>query len=273
MSWLSTNISKRLENPSIDFEVIIKNSNFKELSFETAADNVAKSLLGNKIFVGFSGGYDSEFIVRKLHSLKINFTPVLIEHEGLEYERIFAYETLSELGIDPKIIKISMLDFLDIYKCKIYEPLNGTSWPVAQYLACEYAFEQGGIYVDGGHLLGDGIDLVSEQNFYLPEWDFYCHALFPSEFKICNFFIHSPEIAYATLSEITDKDMTWSDYKKRVFNLKYRLKVKHINSFNPEMKKILLDMDKLKKYKPKTKVFFGSKNNLMTLIKGINYND
>lgn len=265
MNWLTTNIAKRFENPNIDFQVNIIKTNFEKVSFNEAADGVAKSLAGEKIFVGFSGGYDSEFVVRRLHKLQINFVPVLIEHDGLEYERNFAYKTLRELSIEPKVIKITMSDFIRTYYDKIYTKINGTSWPVAQYMACEYAHSQNGIYIDGGHILGDGDDKILEQNFYLPEWDFYCAALFPN-MKVCNFFIHTAQIAYATLSEIKDTDLTWADYKERVFGLRYRPKTSHIKSFHPKIRKFLKDLDTFKQYKPKTKVFFGNKESLMNLI-------
>lgn len=266
MSWLTTNISKRLINHNENFEVYIKKSNFEKVCFEVAADNVAKSIAHEKIFVAFSGGYDSEFIVRRLHKLGINFVPVIVELEGLEYERAFAYKALRELKIEAKIIKLSITDFLKIYYEKIYKTINGTSWPSTHYVACEYATNEGGLFVDGGHILGDGDDLISNFNYYLPEWDFYSYVLFPNT-KICNFFIHTPQIAYSTLNVVNDSDITWSDYKERVFNLRFRPKVRPQDSYEPKLKKFLTQtLEDMREYKPKTKVFFGTKENLKKMI-------
>lgn len=266
MVWLSTNISERLHNHSIDFCVDIKKTQFTEISLDIAANQVVESIKNNKIFLSFSGGYDSEYILRKLHQLKVEFTPVLVELEGLEIERAYALKTLRELKIDAKILKLSLSEFLKIYYENIFKPINGTSWPSAQYLVCQYACAENGMFVDGGHILGDGDDLVKNQNFYLPEWDFYCHALFPQT-KICNFFLHTPEIAYATLKAIDTQDHTWADYKERVFNLRYRPKIRPQLYFDQRFHKALKELERLRKNRPKTKVFFGTKEQLMSLIK------
>lgn len=263
--WITTNIADRLKNSKCDFEVFINKTSFEKINFEKAADNVALSIADEKIFVGFSGGYDSEFIIRCLHKNKIPFTPVLIDLEGLEAERSYAHKVLRELKIEATILKLSTSDFLSLYYEKIYKTINGTAWPSAQYLACQYAHDNNGIFVDGGHILGDGDDLVSAQNFYLPEWDFYCHALFPKT-KICNFFIHTAQIAYATLAAIEDSDLTWADYKERVFKLRYRPKVRPQTSFSTNLKDLLKKLDKHRVYTPRQKVYFGDKKTLMSLI-------
>ena len=79
MSWLTTNIKNRLQNPNCDFEVYINKTSFEKVNFEQASDSVALSIANEKIFVGFSGGYDSEFIIRCLHRNKIPFTKLIWE--------------------------------------------------------------------------------------------------------------------------------------------------------------------------------------------------
>jgi hypothetical protein len=264
MTWLSTNIHERWQNPNCDFNAVIRKSEFEKVSFDTAVDDVIKSIAHEKIFVAFSGGYDSEFIIRRLHKLQVDFVPVLIDLEGLEIERLFAYKALRELKIEAKVIKLSLSDFLSIYYDKIYKTINGTAWPSAQYVACEYAMNENALFVDGGHILGDGDDLVAEQNFYLPEWDFYCSTLFPNS-KICNFFLHTPAIAYASLAAI-DNDLTWADYKERVFKIRYRPKIRPQYYFNQDVKKILDQLELSRKIKPKQKTYFGSKSQLMGMI-------
>jgi|DEB19_MinimDraft_3_1074340.scaffolds.fasta_scaffold00160_3 hypothetical protein len=265
MTWLSTNISERWNNPNSDFKVTIMKSNFEKVPFDVAVDNVIKDISSQKIFVAFSGGYDSEFIIRRLHRLKVDFVPVLIDLEGLEIERLFAYKALRELKIEAKVIKLSLSDFLWIYYEKIYKTINGTAWPSAQYLSCEYVTEEKGLWVDGGHILGDGEDIISQQNYYLPEWDFYCSTLFPTT-KICNFFLHTPQIAYASLQAVSNEDLTWSDYKERVFQVRYRPKIRPQCYFDKRVRDILKQLEEIRLYKPNTKTFFGTKENLLSMI-------
>lgn len=265
MNWLTTNISDRWANHNVDFSVCIRTTQFDEVSFDQAATDVVHKISNQKIFLAFSGGYDSEYILRKLHQQKIDFVPVIVELEGLEIERAFAYKALRELKIEAKILKLSLPEFLKIYYEKIFLTINGTAWPSAQYHVCEYASAENGIFVDGGHILGDGDDLVKDQNFYLPEWDFYCHTLFPKT-QICNFFLHTPQIAYSTLMAISD-DYSWADYKERVFQLRYRPKIRPQYYFDQRFHKALKDIEKIRKKFPKQKAFFGQKDNLMRLIK------
>jgi hypothetical protein len=265
MHWLTTNISERWSNPNVDFKASIKRTSFEKVPFDVAVDNVIKDIASQKIFVAFSGGYDSEFIIRRLHKLQVDFVPVLIDLEGLEIERLFAYKALRELKIEAKVIKLSLSDFLSIYYDKIYKTINGTSWPSAQYLSCEYVLGEKGLWVDGGHILGDGEDIISQQNYYLPEWDFYCSTLFPTA-KICNFFLHTPQIAYASLAAVRDTDLTWADYKERVFAVRYRPKIKPHYFFNPKLKDMLEQLEINRKHRPQTKTFFGTREVLMNRI-------
>ena len=264
MSWLSTNIHTRWQNPNSDFYAVIHKSQFERVPFDTAVDDVIKSIAHEKIFVAFSGGYDSEFIIRRLHRQKVDFVPILIDLEGLEIERFFAYKALRELKIEAKVLKLSLSDFLKIYYKKIYKTINGTAWPSAQYLACEYAVNHNGLFVDGGHILGDGDDLVAQHNYYLPEWDFYCSTLFPQA-KICNFFLHNPAIAYASLDAVND-DLTWADYKERVFQIRYRPKIRPQFYFNQDVKRILDQLEVSRTCKPNQKTYFGSRIELMERI-------
>lgn len=266
MTWLSTNLHKRLSDHSLDFQVEISQTSFAAVKFDDAADHVARSLIGQKNFVAFSGGYDSEFVVRRLHKCRVEFTPIIVEIEGLEQERVYAYKTCNELNINPHVIKLSIKDCLQIYFSKIIKPLNGTAWPSAQYVACEYAASENGTFIDGGHCLGDGLDRIADQNFYLPEWDFYCHALFPNT-HICNFFLYTPQIAYASLDAIRASDETWSSFKSRIFNISCREKIRPQTSWPIQVQKLLQLLEDQRPHKPKRKVYFGNKRNLMSSIR------
>ena len=82
-NWLYSNIKQRIIDPSIDLfvNVNLKNITVKKLFFEDACDynaNQIKSNYDKKIYIAFSGGMDSEKIVRVFHRNKIDFLPIIV---------------------------------------------------------------------------------------------------------------------------------------------------------------------------------------------------
>lgn len=289
MTWLQTNIFDRLTNPNLDFQVTIKKSNFEKVPFDDAANNAAReiaSLTSKKLFVAFSGGYDSEFIVRRLHALKIDFVPVIVEMEGHEFERSFAYKTLMELGIRAKFLKLSRKDYVKIYYDQIVKKLNGSMWACIHVYASQYVDSENGAIIFGTHIGGIGsrpllennreriiqqvIDsndttksFVNEQIYFFREYDYYCSALFPN-LSVYDFFTQTPQIATAMLDEVNGKDFLWEDYKERVYKIRYRPKTK--DYFSPEMRDVLFKIKLSRKYSPNDSVYVGNKDELRNLI-------
>jgi hypothetical protein len=262
---------------------------------DIAATNVAKELqnLDKKIFVSFSGGYDSEFIVRKLHSLGIEFTPIIVFLETHSSEREYAYKTLRELKIKAKILKLSNYEYISLYAKHIHKKFNSfQSTPVPVFLL-EYINSENGILIDGTGMGGmnclplhvvtsttgpkkyektiiDQINnndinynFVSEQIYYLREQESYWSYLYPNSFYI--FYMHTPQIVVSMLDEISPRDKTWNDYKERVFKLIWRPKLREFFPFNSIFEKTK-KIDSLRKYKPNHVVFFGNKQQLRNLI-------
>ena len=264
MSWFTTNFQNRLLDPSIDFQVTLKKSKFQQLSFEDAVNDVVLKIANStdkKIFIGFSGGYDSELIVRSFHKFGINFYPILVELEGCEEERSYAYDIANELGLDLVVLKMSIQDYIRNYYEFIYKKLNGISDDVRPFI-CKYVDEKNGVFVDGGTLVGDGEEKVFDYEYYCREYPFYSSTLFPSV-RVYNFFFHTPEIVVSMLNQ-ADKDEIWAKYKERVFNLKYRPKMRgHIDSKSQD---ILDKIRMMRKHRPNTKYYFGKKEQLIDLI-------
>lgn len=298
INWIETNILDRINNPNLDFCAKIKKSNFEKVSFDIAAINVAKELqnLNKKIFVSFSGGYDSEFIVRKLHSLKIEFTPIVVHLETYSSEREYAYKALRELKIPAKVLKLSNFEYISLYAKYVHKKFNSfESTPIPAFIL-DYISSENGILIDGTGMGGmnclplhvaasttglkkyektiiDQINenniyynFVSEQTYYLREQESYWSYLYPNSFYI--FFMQNPQIVVSMLDSILPSDKTWNDYKERIFQLTWRPKLREVfcakENFN--YLKIISQIDSLRKYKPNHVVFFGNKQQLRNLI-------
>ena len=298
INWIETNILDRIKNPNLDFYAKIKKSNFEKVSFDTAAINVAKELqnLNKKIFVSFSGGYDSEFVVRKLHFLKIEFTPIIVHLETHSSEREYAYKTLRELNIKAKILKLSNYEYFNLYANFIHKKFNSfESSPIPIFLM-SYVNDENGILIDGTgiggmnclplHIINSttgpkefenriidqinknniNYNFVSEQRYYLREQESYWPYLYPDSFYI--FFMQNPQIVVSMLDSISPSDKTWNDYKERIFQLTWRPKLREVffEKENFNYSKTIKQIDSLRKYKPNHVVFFGNKQQLRNLI-------
>jgi len=288
MNWLTTNLIDRKINPNVDFKIKINKNKFERVSFDQAANNTINEIASStqkKIFVSFSGGYDSEFIVRRLHSLKIDFTPIIVQTEtGLGSERDYAYKTLRDLKIDAKILKLSNKDYVKLYYEKVIQELNGFIWPSADLYACEYARSECGTIINGFHIGGfngipleahymnmenrvldcmrTNLSLMKGQKYFLKEDMFYSPFLY-SDLPAHSLFLHNPQIVLSMIDEIKDTDLTWGDYKERVYRLSYRPKIRE--KFDDRMLSIL---NKIRdsSFKPNNIVFFDSKEELIDLI-------
>jgi hypothetical protein len=298
INWIETNILDRINNPNLNFYAKIKKSNFEKVSFDIAATNVAKELqnLNKKIFVSFSGGYDSEFIVRKLHSLKIEFIPIIVHLETHSSEREYAYKTLRELNIKAKVLKLSNYEYFNLYVNFIHKKFNSfESSPIPIFLM-NYVNDENGILIDGTGIGGMNClplhtvnsttgpkqfeneiinqineniinyNFVSQQIYYLREQESYWSYLYPNSFYI--FFMQNPQIVVSMLDSILLSDKTWNDYKERIFQLTWRPKLREV--FFAKRKfdylKTISQIDSLRKYKPNHVVFFGDKQQLRNLI-------
>ena len=298
INWIETNILDRIKNPNLDFYAKIIKSDFEKVSFDIAATNVARELqnLNKKIFVSFSGGYDSEFIVRKLHSLNIEFTPIIILLETYSSEREYAYKTLRELKIPAKILKLSNFEYISLYAKYIHKKFNSyESTPIPIFLL-DYISSENGILIDGTGMGGMNClplhvaasttgpkkyektiidqlnnnsvnyNFVSEQIYYLREQESYWSYLYPDSFFI--FFMQNPQIVVSMLDSISPSDKTWNDYKERIFQLTWRPKLREVffEKENFNYSKTIKQIDSLRKYKPNHVVFFGNKQQLRSLI-------
>jgi hypothetical protein len=310
VSWITTNWLERIQNPNLDFKCFINKTEFEKVSFDIASNNVAKYLLSlNKpIFVAFSGGYDSEYVVRKLHSLKIEFTPIIVHLESFSYEREYAYKTLRDLKITARILKLSIPDYIKLYYQYSYQTLNTlNSSPLAFYIH-EYVKSMNGILVVGDHVGGmvtrtwgkendwraisieqkilneknqDGTittnggldyDIVSNQKFYMADFDMYHYSLYPETYYI--FFMTTPQIVHSMLNAIQPTDLNWGDYKERVYQLRWRPKLgshykQHFisDTFDVDtFAKIRIYLDSNRKHKSNSIHFFGNKEELLNQI-------
>jgi len=258
-NWIFSNIESRLSDHNSDFVVNINKQKYEKLSFDQAAADVCHKLvqIGKPIYVGLSGGIDSEYVFRKFHNLGYVVKPVIVCTSGNRYETPNAFELCRELNVDPIVIHKSEIEYLQIIYKYIIKKLNGygvaTPGPI---IAGMYAQEHNGIFVKAEHLVDekDGKMYVGAN-----EWDFYNDALIDKS-NTYYFFMYTPEIVYSMISKIVGYDV--QKFKSKLYGLPFRKKIK-FDGYSNTFEQALTVFRSNRIHRPKYNHNFGSKENFL----------
>lgn len=240
-NWFQENLGERLNEylfaddkllmePCKDFDAKFNLYEFREKSFDDAVDEACKEISEkyDNLFLAYSGGMDSEFVLRAFHRNGIKITPLIVCC-GNEYENEYAYETCEELGIEYIKIEVTEEVFLNWWYSCIKKKFNGTGINSVQLLfAAEVATQRKGTLITGEHLLGQGDEIIEEENFsFSCEWDFYTDHNF-KDLNIIPFFLYTPELTYSMFP--LEENGFWNDYKSKLYKIPSRRKITPIYS-------------------------------------------
>jgi hypothetical protein len=217
--WFKTNIRDKLIDPRSKVSIHIKPYEFEEIDFITASRNAANELKKyGKLYLALSGGADSEFVCRILHSENVDFEPIIAVTPYNLRELEWAYKICDDLGIKPMIIEISEKKFIQIYKDVVYPLFN---WEyVFSYACARVAFDHNRKFVRGVNIIGGDRNGVVYPGLY--EFDFYSDIFFGEDFEI-PFHLYSLEIAYKTVEFIKNQDE--GTFKSQLYQAEYRPKM------------------------------------------------
>jgi hypothetical protein len=246
-NWINDNITEsRLIS---DYDVKFNLYSFKPLDFHTAAEQAAIKISKKyqNLYVGLSGGIDSEYVLVCFHKLKIPIIPLIILCEGNEQESKYAFKMCEKLNIIPKVIICSTDKILDICINFISKKINGIGFHSAtRAYAANYVKDNNGTLVCGDHIIGDGNILIRDSEYAMNEWDGYDSAHFGDEI---GFFTYTPELAYSMISGNTldGENMSWKEYKSKLFELELRDKIRY--SYPERIQKIIASIRRLRSFK------------------------
>ena len=220
-NWLISNLNERKINPLIDFKMIFNPIKFKMLSFDVAMIDVIEKIsnINNKIFVSFSGGLDSEYILRQFNKY-VHITPIIVSVSGTinnKQEAGRAYNVCKELQITPIIIECTDQEYVRTFITDILNTHRGVGINITPVVfAKKYAQKHNGILLTGEHCIDDD-PLITKGS--ICEWDLY----FEHE-NIYGPLIYTPEIFYAIVQQFDGTPV--QQFKSRLFKLDYRDKMK-----------------------------------------------
>lgn len=105
-NWLITNLSQRSPKNLCDFKVEFKPHAFERKSFQENSERVAKDMYDTygKLYLTYSGGIDSEYVLKTFKRLDIPITPIIMVTPYNMRELQYAFIFCKENGILPEVI-------------------------------------------------------------------------------------------------------------------------------------------------------------------------
>jgi hypothetical protein len=246
-NWFSHNLKDRLNDHKSDFDIDLRASSYRKISFEDATREACEKLhsVNPKIYIGLSGGIDSEYVFRKFHSLGLHHEAVIVYSPCYDSECSIAFKLCSEYGIKPTILNITESDIVSRSKLEIKDKLNSFGiGGVPALVMAEYARDMGGIYIKAEHMVGDIEDKVAVE---VNEWDFYNDVLYPE--TTYDFFMYTPEIVHSMVNAMGNTDS--QNFKCNLYNIPYREKI--FADFNRITKSYARYLITDRKFKPEYK--------------------
>lgn len=208
-NWFQSNF---LNKSAQRFEVKIVPYPFIPTSFADAAVFTAKLIQqrynDRQLYLGLSGGADSEFVARLLTRLGIPFAPIIVK-SGINNEDVMnAIDLCAELALTPFVVRRTQDDVIKYYLDKIYPLHNDGLIHVHQLLVVEKAAELGGVAILG------------ETNIYDPDptravvkaFKFLPDLIYSD---VIPFYYYTLELTYAEMKEVREGE-TAQEFKSRV---------------------------------------------------------
>lgn len=217
-------------NDSDNFEMSFGSNLSKVMSWNDAADFTAKKIAEryNNIYLGLSGGLDSEFVANVLLRNNIKFTPVIV---GLpkSTEHHYALKWCRDHDIEPKVFELEFEDrrlYPEVARLVKTLGFYSHGCVVSSWIT-NWVIQQGGHLVTGEPTLG-------QRYYHRPITDlmdvwwvqFISQLVFPNYDHPGGFLNYTPEIV---LSQAVHLDTALDDAESRakLHNLPYRPKLSH----------------------------------------------
>lgn len=239
-NWFSTNLKDR-RNGLCDFKITINPYKFKTKSFVENCNDAATEIANayDNLYVCYSGGLDSEFVLNTFLNIKADVTPILVRTPYNQVELEYAIRFCKSKNVkyvvrdyDNKSFVIQLHE--KTHKRNLHALLGGVP-----LLLNDYVKENAGYLVTG---YGDPFDLseatLHQMEHYpaatianvleFSEWDYY-----PEEYDDDNpnaFFTYNLPVFYSMITEI-NYDIPFQRAKAELYQLEHRMKMFYAHDF------------------------------------------
>ena len=255
MQWLKTNIRERLYDHSADFKVEYELDQNDPIEFDVGVRSFTKHVSDkrSKIYIGLSGGLDSEFICNSFIEQNITFSPLIIDTPANQLELKFAYHFCRVNKLEPIVINKSEKELVEIFYEEIHKKINGVGRnSVAGLIGAKYALENDAVFVRGEQC-------IEEEYIGFSEWDMYNQALVEPDSTVY-FFLEDQSLCRAFAREYKqigykgEQDFKYNLYTQ-MYEMPFRPKIYW--QYSDETNNIFNKINMSRKHKPNAKFRFG----------------
>jgi hypothetical protein len=232
---------------------------FLEKSFTESCIDTAQEIknMNRPIYVSFSGGMDSEYVVRTLRSQNVPFTVLTIKSSGNNKELEYVKSVCDELNIVPTYITMTDGQYVGYHK-RFINSKYGVNAPgtTPLLLIQEYVLKQNnnGILVTGEEIVASSIIDNVEVGLFpcVFEYAFYTDYSFNSNNTLI-FLMYNPATVLATIKKMpffTNQQ----ELKSSLYNIPKREKFKY--EFSEKTNRVFNYLNKIITTPSKTKFVY-----------------
>lgn len=228
-NWFTTNLKARSIENLCAFDISLNPYQFTKGDFYEMCNKQAIELYEqhDKLYLSYSGGLDSEFVLKVFKDLQLDITPVIVMTPYNEAESLDALKFCKERSIIPEIVNYTRNEIVDKLKEKsidrgYYSLLGGLPLVV-----CDLVNQTGGKLLTG---YGDPFSITPglqpthriSERLEMSEWDYYLDTYDTSHPS--GFFTHSLEVFYSLINQI-NYDIPTQTAKYELYKLTPRMKL------------------------------------------------
>jgi hypothetical protein len=235
-NWLKHNLLERLKDPLVAFHCTLEPQAYVEKTFIQAAEDRAREIAAkhDKIYLTFSGGSDSTFLVLLFKRLGIQVTPILVLAGNNTSESTHAIRLTRQHGLNTRTYRCTAEQWVQFYKTTIHATLNGIGInSVPALMLSRVADAENAVLVTADHIgVHDGIVRINEQDLYgdcfAPETIipfFLDYSLTVALLQVIKYNYHAEKCAMYGLPE--------RPKVRSAFNASVRAEIERINALTP----------------------------------------
>lgn len=176
-NWISTSMKERTAENLCDFTVTVNPYKFEMDSFHNNAVRVAKELcdVHNNLYIMYSGGLDSEYVVKVFAENNLPFTPLIVVTPFNVAELMYTVKFLRKYNLKPHVINYQREPFLEMSRQTILDKGYRGSMMAMIHDVCDKVADLGGNVITGngepmhprpGSVLDDLVN-ICEFGFYV----------------------------------------------------------------------------------------------------------
>lgn len=242
-NWITTNIKEKAVNNALDFKVTINPYPYQKKSFAEAANAVATKIaaLNKPIYIAYSGGIDSEYVVRTFMRNNIAFKTVTVDTGGNKYELEYVDRFLYEFPtvINEKIDLTNPREFMKNY-IDVFKTFNTLATGSIGYIeAAKYVKKNNGILIIGEHFIGSNNKTNGNIMVETNEWDHYID-FFVDDKLVVPFFMYDLSIVESYISKFDNTKVEY--FKEKLYSIPFRPKF-HIRFNDSKIAKVIEAMN------------------------------